>query len=133
MSELRVHIRCEMDTTRAVLEATEQARGRGFDETASRMFATAVSELARNILCHAGRGEIHLRWVDERARRGIEVVALDKGPGIPDIEQALQDHFSSAGTLGLGLPGVKRLMDDFRLDSEVGRGTRVTARKWLPR
>jgi serine/threonine-protein kinase RsbT len=133
VSEIRVHIRQEMDAIRAVLEATEQARSRGLDEIASRMFATAVSELARNILCYAGSGEIQLRWVEERTRRGIEVVALDKGPGIPDVERALQDHYSSAGTLGLGLPGVRRLMDEFRLESEVGKGTRVTARKWLPR
>ena len=95
------------------------------------MISTAVSELARNILKYAGRGEIRLRRVDGPAGRGIEIQAEDNGPGIPDPEAAMRDHYSSSGTLGLGLPGVKRLMDEFSLESRVGEGTRVTARKWM--
>lgn len=132
MSEaLRVTIRQELDASRAVLEATEYATAAGFAETPSRMISTAVSELARNILKYAGRGEIRLTRVDGPAGRGIEIQAEDNGPGIPDPEAAMRDHYSSGGTLGLGLPGVRRLMDEFSLESRVGEGTRVTARKWM--
>ena len=95
------------------------------------MIATAVSELVRNILKYAGSGEIRLRRVKEKAGRGVEIEAVDHGPGISDCEAAMQDHFSSSGTLGLGLPGVKRMMDEFSLESAPGEGTRVTARKWI--
>jgi serine/threonine-protein kinase RsbT len=120
-----------MDAGQVVLEATQYARAAGFDETPSRMIATAVSELARNILKYAGSGELRLRKVKEMARRGIEIEAVDRGPGIDDCEAAMSDHFSSGGTLGMGLPGVKRMMDEFALESTPGEGTRVTARKWM--
>jgi serine/threonine-protein kinase RsbT len=103
----------------------------GFDETPSRLIATAVSELARNILKYAGTGEIRLRQVEGRSGRGIEIEAVDRGPGIEDLEAAMRDHFSSGGTLGLGLPGVRRMMDEFSLESTPGEGTRVTAVKWM--
>ena len=130
-AELHRTIRNEMDASRSVLESTLYSRNAGFDETPSRMIATAVSELVRNILKYAGSGEIRLRRVKEPGRRGIEIEAVDRGPGIADCAAALEDHFSSGGTLGLGLPGVKRLMDEFRLESTPGEGTRVTARKWI--
>jgi serine/threonine-protein kinase RsbT len=95
------------------------------------MIATAVSELVRNIIKYAGSGEIRLRRVKKMGARGIEIEALDNGPGIADCEAAMQDHYSSSGTLGLGLPAVKRMMDDFSLESTPGEGTRVTARKWI--
>jgi serine/threonine-protein kinase RsbT len=123
-------IRTEMDVRHAVLESTLYAREAGFDEAPIRMIATAVSELARNILKYAGFGEIRLRRVKEAGRRGIEIEVTDRGPGIEDCEAAMQDHFSSGGTLGLGLPGVKRMMDEFSLESVLGEGTRVTVRKW---
>ena len=130
-SELHRTIRTEMDASRAVLESTLYSRKTGFDETPSHMIATAVSELVRNILKYAGTGEIRLRRLQEMSRRGIEIEALDRGPGIADCEAAMQDHFSSSGTLGLGLPGVKRMMDEFTLESTPGEGTRVTVRKWI--
>jgi serine/threonine-protein kinase RsbT len=114
-----------------VLESTLYSREAGFDETPSRMIATAVSELVRNILKYAGTGEIRLRQVKVLSRSGIEIEAVDQGPGIADCETAMQDHFSSGGTLGMGLPGVKRMMDEFSLESTPGEGTRVTARKWI--
>ncbi|MGD8644289.1 MAG: ATP-binding protein, partial [Chromatiales bacterium] len=80
---------------------------------------------------YAGQGQMTLRRVIDQRRRGMEIVAEDKGPGIADKDSALSDHFSSSGTLGLGLPGVRRLMDEFDLESEPGAGTRVTVRKWL--
>lgn len=129
--ELRLVLRSEMDVSLSVLEADRFARAAGFAETPARLLATAVSELAHNILKHGGgRGEVRLRRVEGRARRGIEVEARDRGPGIADVEQALTDHFSSAGTLGLGLPGVKRMMDEFEIESTVGRGTLVRILKW---
>jgi len=129
--ELRRTIRAETDAGRVALEATQYSQAAGFDETPSRMIATAVSELVRNILKYAGSGEIRLRQVKEKGGRGIEIEAVDRGPGIADCEAAMRDHFSTGGTLGLGLPGVERMMDEFSLESTPGEGTRVTARKWL--
>ena len=129
--ELHRTIRTEMDASRTVLESTLYSREAGFEETPSRLIATAVSELVRNLLKYAGGGEIRLRLLKKGGRRGIEIEAVDQGPGIADPEAAMQDHFSSGGTLGLGLGGVKRMMDEFSLESTPGEGTRVTARKWI--
>ena len=120
-----------MDVRLVVLESTRYSREAGFDETASRMIATAVSELVRNILKYAGSGEFRLRRVEGPGGPGIEIEASDHGPGIEDLDAAMCDHVSSGGTLGLGLPGVKRLMDEFSLKSAPAQGTRVTARKWI--
>ncbi len=130
-AELRRTIATEMDVRRVVLESTEYSQTAGFDEARSRMIATAVSELARNILKYAGTGEIRLRHVKGPTRRGIEIEGVDQGPGIADTESAMRDHFSSSGTLGLGLPGVKRMMDEFTMESAPGDGTRVSAIKWV--
>jgi serine/threonine-protein kinase RsbT len=129
--ELRREIRSERDASRAVLESTLYSREAGFGETPSQMIATSVSELVRNILKYAGTGEIRLRRIKKMGGRGIEIEAIDQGPGITDCDAAMQDHFSSSGTLGLGLPAVKRMMDEFSLVSKPGEGTKVTARKWI--
>ena len=129
--ELQVSIGSEMDVRRAVLESTRYSQEIGFEETPSRMIATAVSELVRNILKYAGSGKCRLRQVSRAGGMGIEIEVSDHGPGISDVELAMNDHFSSGGTLGLGLPGVKRLMDEFTLESTPGQGTRITARKWI--
>jgi serine/threonine-protein kinase RsbT len=129
--ELHRVIRSEMDASRTVLESTLYSREAGFNEVASRIIATAVSELVRNILKYADNGEICVRRIKDYGRRGIEIEASDKGPGIEDCEEAMRDHVSTGGTLGMGLPGVKRMMDEFSLDSAPGKGTRVTARKWM--
>ena len=93
--------------------------------------ATAVSELAGNLVFHATQGgRITLTPVERDGKIGIEVVAQDDSPGIPDVELALQDGFSTGGGLGSGLPGVRRLMDEFEITSTVGVGTRVVTRKW---
>jgi serine/threonine-protein kinase RsbT len=94
------------------------------------LIATAISEVARNIVSYAKQGEIVLSLV-EGSRRGIKVVARDQGPGIPDVERAMQDGYSTGGGLGLGLPGAKRLMDGFSIVSEVGKGTTVSMTKWV--
>jgi serine/threonine-protein kinase RsbT len=130
-AELHRKIRSETDASRTVLESTLYAREAGFDEVPSRLIATAVSELVRNILKYADNGEIRLRRIKEYSRRGIEIEVVDQGPGIADCDAAMRDHFSSSGTLGMGLPGVKRMMDEFSLESTLGEGTRVTARKWI--
>jgi serine/threonine-protein kinase RsbT len=130
-AELHRAIRTETDASRTVLESTLYSRQAGFDETPSHMIATAVSELVRNILKYAGSGEIRLRRVQAQRRHGIEIEAIDRGPGIADCGAAMKDHFSSGGTLGMGLPAVKRMMDEFSMESTPGRGTRVTARKWI--
>jgi serine/threonine-protein kinase RsbT len=92
---------------------------------------TVSSELAGNVLKYAIRGTIFLKQVKQAEKRGLEISVVDEGPGIADVEQALQDHYSSQGTLGLGLPGVKRMVHDFHLTSEVGKGTSVIATIWL--
>jgi serine/threonine-protein kinase RsbT len=131
--ELHRTIKTETDARHTVLESTLYSREAGFEEAPSRMIATAVSELVRNILKYAGSGEIRLRRVKKVGGQGIEIEAVDRGPGIENCAMAMQDHYSTSGTLGLGLPAVKRMMDEFSLESTPGEGTRVTARKWLYR
>jgi serine/threonine-protein kinase RsbT len=129
-SETIVSIHTDVDIVVARQKGRELASGLGFGLTDSTLVATAISELARNIVLYARQGEI----VIENARVGdrvcIVVVARDKGPGIADIPQAMQDGFSTSGGLGLGLPGVKRLMDEFHLVSDAGSGTTITVKKW---
>ena len=102
----------------------------GFSTSDQALVATAISELARNILEYAGYGEIIFELAQQGGRRGIVVIARDQGPGIPDIEKAMQDGYSTTKSLGLGLPGSRRLMDDFEIVSQVGEGTTVTVKKW---
>ena len=103
----------------------------GFSATDATLIATAISELARNIVMYAGQGEVIIRGVEISLRKGIAIVARDGGPGIRSIEDVLRDGYSTSGGLGLGLPGVKRLMDECAIESELGRGTMVTVKKWL--
>jgi serine/threonine-protein kinase RsbT len=102
----------------------------GFTGSDLTIIATAISEIARNIVVYAQRGEIDLSIVEEAGRRGILVIARDHGPGIADIEQAMRDGYSTGNSLGLGLPGARRLMDDFEIVSTAAEGTTVTMRKW---
>jgi serine/threonine-protein kinase RsbT len=102
----------------------------GFSLVDQALVTTAISELSRNILRYAAVGEVGLRVVSSGGRVGVAIVAEDAGPGIADVDRALTDGFSTSGALGLGLPGVRRLMDEFEIDSQVGRGTVVTATKW---
>jgi len=102
----------------------------GFSPSELTLIATSISELARNIVMYAKRGEIVLKLLNHPDKKGILVIARDEGPGIPDIRIALQDGYSTSRSLGLGLPGVRRLMDEFEVESQMGRGTTVTVRKW---
>jgi serine/threonine-protein kinase RsbT len=120
----------DADVAVAVLRVGEEADAVGLDAADRARIVTAASELATNILKYARRGSLRVRRLVEVARSGLEIVAEDRGPGIPDVEKALQDRFSTSGTLGLGLPGVRRMMDEFEIRSTPGRGTRVLVRKW---
>jgi len=131
-NEIQVPIKLDQDIITARQKGRSLAIALGFSSADAIMIATAISELARNIVTYARRGELRITVIYEHARTGIQLVARDNGPGIPDINQALRDGFSTSGSLGLGLPGVRRLMDEFECISEVGRGTTVTARKWKP-
>jgi serine/threonine-protein kinase RsbT len=108
------------------------AREIGLSSTEATLVATAISELARNIVLYAGRGEIVLRRVAKGARLGLEIVARDSGPGIANVALAASEGYSTSGGLGLGLPGVRRIMDEFHVDSRPPGGTTVTACKWRP-
>jgi serine/threonine-protein kinase RsbT len=128
--EVRVPIGNDGDIISARQKGRELASRSGFSPTGLSVVATAISELARNIVHYAGHGEIILRLVEAGGKEGIEVVAADAGPGIPDLTLAMQDGYSTCGALGLGLPGVRRLMDEFDITSAFGKGTTVTVRKW---
>ena len=126
----RYRIANEADATRAVVAANRHGVEAGLNAVDAQSVSTAASELARNILKFAGSGELLFREVRARGERGLVLTARDRGPGIADIEAAMRDHFSSSGTLGLGLPGVKRMMHEFHIESEPGKYTTVSCLKW---
>jgi serine/threonine-protein kinase RsbT len=128
--EVRIPIRSDADVVTARKQGRELARRAEFPPTELTIIATAISEIARNIVMFAERGEIVVSLVGENGRQGVTVVARDSGPGIPDLERALRDGYSAYGGMGLGLPGSRRLMDEFEISSEVGRGTTVVMTKW---
>lgn len=130
-TEVRVSIGHETDIVLARQKGRELAAASGFPNTEQTLIATAISEIARNIVVYAQRGEIILTALEMQGRRGIMVVARDDGPGIPDIELAMRDGYSTTKSLGMGLPGAKRLMDEFDLLSALGQGTTVTMKKWV--
>jgi serine/threonine-protein kinase RsbT len=128
--EVRVAINSDQDIVLARQKGRMMSMELGFSSVDATLIATAISELARNIVSYARKGEIILEEVRGSSREGILIIAADHGPGIPDIRQALRDGFSTSGSLGLGLPGVRRLMDEFEISSQSGRGTIVKVRKW---
>ena len=129
-NEIQVPINSDQDIVAARQKGRSLAVALGFSSGDATLIATAISELARNIITYAKSGEIRLTVLNGSARQGIRLVAHDQGPGIPDVQQALRDGFSTSGSLGLGLPGVMRLVDEFEIVSEENRGTTVTAKKW---
>ena len=128
--ELRCLIAADTDVVQARQTGRELAAEVGFSAGDQTVIAAAISEIARNILMYAKRGEVRFTKVVDGTRQGIIVVAEDDGPGIKDVSRALQDGYSTSGGLGLGLPGARRLMDEFEVVSAPGQGTRVTMRKW---
>jgi serine/threonine-protein kinase RsbT len=128
--EYWLRIAADIDVMRASMQARRCALDLGFATLEAALFATTVSELGTNILKYAGQGEIHMRPVHHAGRIGLQIRATDRGPGIADTEAALRDHHSTGGTLGLGLPGIRRMMDEFVLESKLTKGTSVTVTKW---
>jgi len=129
--ELRVGVSSTIDIVTARQSGRELAMKLGFGGAEVTLIAAAISELARNILDHAKAGEVVLTQVQHGNHRGIQVIARDQGPGIPDVAQAMQYGFSTRRGLGVGLPGAKWLMDEFEIDTRIGVGTTVTMKKWL--
>lgn len=130
-TEARVAIHSPSDIVTARQQGRALATQAGFEGMDLTVVATAISEVARNIIEYAHSGEIMIQVVHNGSYSGVMVVATDEGPGISDIEQAMLDGYSTGKGLGIGLPGAKRLMDDFELRSTLGRGTTVIMRKWL--
>ena len=127
----RISIESDADVVTARQRARALAVGLDMPSTDQTLLATAISEVARNITAYAKRGEVLLELVrDGRGRRGIRVVARDEGPGIEDVERALTDGYTTGGGLGLGLPGARRLVDEFEIETAPGVGTTVTLVKW---
>ncbi|MGB9724130.1 MAG: anti-sigma regulatory factor [Chloroflexia bacterium] len=131
MSERTLLIRSDLDIVSARVEGRDMAKALGFGTIDQARIATAISELTRNIVLYAGEGTVTLRPIERGNKKGIEVICEDHGPGIEDINLVMQEGYSTSRGLGMGLPGAKRLMDEFEIQSQVGKGTRVTARKWL--
>jgi serine/threonine-protein kinase RsbT len=128
--EVRVRIATDDDIVTARQEGRRLSAGLGFSSTDLTLIATAISEVARNIRVFAGEGQVQIKRLNEGGRDGILVVARDRGPGIRDVELAMQDGYSTRGSFGLGLPGARRLMDEFQIRSKPGRGVTVTMKKW---
>ena len=128
--EVRVAINSDADLVTARAEARAMAERLGFPRPDPTLIATAISEVARNIVVHVGQGEVVLTPFEDANRYGLIIIATDAGPGIRDLEAALRDDISGRGGLGLGLPGARRLMDDFVVESDADTGTVVKMRKW---
>ncbi|MGH9791905.1 MAG: anti-sigma regulatory factor [Candidatus Acidiferrales bacterium] len=131
--EIRISVASDTDIVGARQKGRALAGELGFSPTESTFVATAISELARNIVSYAKEGEILIHPVQnsDTKRKGIVIVARDEGPGIANPVRAMQGGYSTSGSLGLGLPGVRRLMDEFEMNSSPGKGTTVTVKKWL--
>lgn len=128
--EGQVAIETETDIVAARREIREVAMEAGFGVTDVTRIVTAASELARNIFKYAGKGSMRWRNIEDNGRSGLELSFVDSGPGIADVDRALQEGYSTGDGLGMGLPGARRLMDDFEIQSSVGKGTTVTVKKW---
>lgn len=131
VSESRVAIQGGGDIVSARQQGRELAAELGFSTSDQALIATAISEVARNIVLYARWGSITFSILERGGRRGIRIVATDDGPGIEDVELAMQDGYSTSQGLGLGLPGARRLMDEFVIESRIGSGTTIVMSKWL--
>jgi serine/threonine-protein kinase RsbT len=128
---MRLEIKTEEDIITSRAMAKELAREVGFGMVDQTKIATAISELTRNVFKYAGEGVLHLAVVKKNDRQGLEITCVDRGPGITDIELALREGYTTGKGLGMGLPGVRKLMDEFELSSTPREGTRVVTRMWL--
>lgn len=134
---MRREVRVKINSTADIVAARQQARAlavqAGFSICDSTLVTTAISEMTRNILEYARHGEVTISLLKNGTKNGVKIVASDHGPGIADISQVMQDGYSSRKGMGIGLPGTKRLMDEFEIRSKVGNGTTVTMKKWSPK
>ncbi|ARD48010.1 ATP-binding protein [Sporosarcina sp. P37] len=126
-----IEIKTEWDIVAARQLGRNEAKSTGFGTVDQARITTAISELARNIYLYAGKGRIEIESVKVGQRAGLIIKASDEGPGISDLQKVMEDGYTTSGGLGAGMPGVKRLMDDFTIETEVGVGTTITATKWL--
>ncbi len=126
-----VDIYTEWDIVAARQLGRNEAKKSGFGTVDQARITTAISELARNIYLYAGKGKIEITRLSENELYGITIIASDNGPGIRDLRKVMEDGFSTSGGLGAGMPGVRRLMDEFKVDTELGKGTTITTTKWL--
>jgi serine/threonine-protein kinase RsbT len=129
--QTHVDIHSEWGIVAARQAGRQLAREIGFGSVDQARITTAISELARNIYLYANKGQIQIEEVTVSGKRGIKIIAVDEGPGIKDLRRVMEDGFTTSGGLGAGLPGVKRLMDEFDIDSEMNAGTSISAIKWL--
>lgn len=127
---MRIEISHDEDIINARSSARAILQGLYFSNTLVAFTLTAISEIARNIIHYAGKGVIEVKEITSESRTGIEVIATDQGPGISNIEDAMRDGFSTSNSLGLGLPGVKRMMNEFSIESTLGHDTKVRFMKW---
>lgn len=125
-----INIQSDLDIVAARMAARDMAKTMGFGAIDQARIATAISELARNIYLYAGEGLVTVSEVQQGIRKGLQVVCEDQGPGIDDIPLVMQDGYTTSKGMGMGLPGARRLMDDFELISISGQGTKITCRKW---
>ena len=134
---MRREVRVQINSTADIVAARQQARAlatqAGFSICDSTLVTTAISEMTRNILEYARQGEVTISLLRNGTKCGVKIVARDHGPGIADISQVMQDGYSSRKGMGIGLPGTKRLMDEFEIRSKIGNGTTVTMKKWSPK
>lgn len=130
-SQVQVRIQNSADIVAARQQGRALAAMAGFSHSNLTIIATAISEIARNIVEYAKEGDVIITLIDDAARKGVEIVATDQGPGIADISTVMRDGFSTGKGLGIGLPGARRLMDEFAIASVVGTGTIVTMKKWV--
>jgi serine/threonine-protein kinase RsbT len=128
--EMLLPVAADVDIVSVRQKGRELAAKAGFSEGDQTVIAAAISEIARNILMYAKRGEVSLVLANNDDRIGIIIVARDQGPGIADLPRAMQDGYSTSGGLGLGLPGARRLMDEFEIQAPPGQGTTITMKKW---
>ncbi|MCQ0032843.1 anti-sigma regulatory factor [Burkholderia glumae] len=130
VSTTRVGLRSDQEIVKLRQLVRDHAIALGLSLVDQTKFVTAASELARNTLLHGGGGDAELSVLERGPRKGLRVAFIDTGPGIADVDRALQDGFTTAGGLGLGLGGARRLSDEFQIETERGKGTRITIAKW---
>jgi serine/threonine-protein kinase RsbT len=130
-SEVRVRIQTSADIVAARQQGRVLAAQAGFSHNNLTIIATAISEVARNIVEYATEGAVIITLINDASKKGVEIIAADQGPGIADVSTVMRDGYSTGKGLGIGLPGARRLMDEFEIASEIGKGTTVTMKKWV--